>query len=99
MQYYKLEGNGRVYNITRVCFGVDAEFSITTPTPHLSVLSFLLLFLAPGCSKNCLSNDGHGKDDYDGQMIIGKLCGPKGATGDWDFRIADLVKNPDGIDI
>ena len=22
-----------------------------------------------------------------------------GAKGDWDFRISDLVKNPDGIDI
>ena len=23
----------------------------------------------------------------------------KGAKGDWDFRISDLVKNPDGTDI
>ena len=22
----------------------------------------------------------------------------KGAKGDWDFRISDLVKNPDGTD-
>ena len=25
-------------------------------------------------------------------------CRP-GAKGDWDFRISDLVKNPDGTDI
>ena len=23
----------------------------------------------------------------------------EGAKGDWDFRISDLVKNPDGTDI
>ena len=23
----------------------------------------------------------------------------KGAKGDWDFRISDLVKNPDGTDV
>ena len=23
----------------------------------------------------------------------------RGAKGDWDFRISDLVKNPNGIDI
>ena len=23
----------------------------------------------------------------------------RGAKGDWDFRISDLVKNPDGTDI
>ena len=28
-----------------------------------------------------------------------KLNQSKGAKGDWDFLISDLVKNPDGTDI
>ena len=27
------------------------------------------------------------------------LLKEKGANGDWDFRISDLVRNPDGTDI
>ena len=27
------------------------------------------------------------------------IIGDVGAKGDWDFRISDLVKNPDGTDI
>ena len=28
-------------------------------------------------------------------VIISKM----GAKGDWDFRISDLIKNPDGTDV
>ena len=31
--------------------------------------------------------------------LIKTLKLPKGAKGDWDFRISDLVKNPNGTDI
>ena len=31
--------------------------------------------------------------------ISAKQIGTLGTKGDWDFRISDLVKNPDGTDI
>ena len=33
------------------------------------------------------------------QTFIVVHSSDKGAKGDWDFRISDLVKNPDGADI
>ena len=38
----------------------------------------------------------------DGNEPLGSLKANNiklGAKGDWDFRISDLVKNPDGTDI
>ena len=36
---------------------------------------------------------------YSSPGIIRNLKSRRGAKGDWDFRISDLVKNPDGTDI
>ena len=36
---------------------------------------------------------------YSSPNIIRNLIYRRGAKGDWDFQISDLVKNPDGTDI
>ena len=46
-------------------------------------------------SHSFLTTEAH--EEADQQNLYNTI--PVGAMGDWDFRISDLVKNPDGTDI